>query len=158
MPQDRLQIVSFGPELTAALSNLFAEISADGEDRFFHPHPFTRQEAQRLCNNSGRDQYYALLRADRVLGYGMLRGWEEGFEIPSLGIFIRKEARGKGLGKLMMAHLHAAALFCGAVSIRLKVHQDNQVARKMYEELAYVFRENEGTQLVGYKTISTDAE
>src|SRR4051812_28243283 len=128
MPQDAIQIVPLAPELASALRDLFAEISADGEERFFHPHPFTQHEAQRLCSNSGRDHYYALLRADRVLSYGMLRGWEEGFEIPSLGLFIRKEARGKGLGKLMVAHLHAVALFRGAVSVRLKVHRDNQIA------------------------------
>jgi acetyltransferase-like isoleucine patch superfamily enzyme len=35
----------------------------------------------------------------------MLRGWDEGCEVPSLGIAVRTSAQGRGLGRLMMAHL-----------------------------------------------------
>lgn len=144
-----LEIVQLGPALQVALIDLFDEIRQSGDTVLFHPHPFTADEAARLCCAMGDDLYYALLVHDRILGYGMLRGWDAGYSVPSLGIIVRAEARGKGLGKLLMHHLHAAAQLRGAPRIRLKVYQQNDTARHMYEQLGYRFDEQEGEQLVG---------
>jgi len=145
-----LKIVRLVPGLREALSDLFAEIEANREITFFHPHPFSNLEAERLCNHTGSDHYCVILRSGRVLGYGMLRGWDAGYAIPSLGIYIRREARGKGLGKLLMLHLHTTALVSGAKRIRLKVHFKNEAARRLYEKLGYTFRASEGEHMIGF--------
>jgi ribosomal protein S18 acetylase RimI-like enzyme len=145
-----LEIVRLKPVLTSALAELFAEIYAAGDDRKFHPHPFTAAEAARLCSYEGPDIYAAMVVGDRVAGYGMLRGWEAGFAIPSLGIAISPSFRGRSLGRLMMLHLHAAAAVRGAEKVRLKVYRDNEPAKKLYESLGYVFDSEEGPQLVGH--------
>jgi len=44
----------------------------------------------------------------------MLRGWDEGYETPSLGIAVHPDARGLGLARTFMGFLHAAASFQGA--------------------------------------------
>jgi ribosomal protein S18 acetylase RimI-like enzyme len=49
-----------------------------------------------------------VLQGSRIVGYGMLRGWDEGYSVPSLGILVRAEACGQGIGKLLMEHLHLA--------------------------------------------------
>lgn len=152
--QPMLEIVCLRSALKEPLAALFAEIQQSGEAALFHPHPFTDAEAERLCNYTGNDQYYALLYGEHILGYGMLRGWDEGYKIPSLGIFIRAEVRGQGLGHLMMLHLHAAARLRGATRIRLKVYQHNHAARRMYEQFGYVFEDKEGEQLVGFYELS----
>lgn len=77
--------------------------------------------------------------------------------MPSLGIIVRREFRGKGLGALMMAHLHAAAYLAGAQQIRLKVYPDNTAAIRLYKRLGYRFAEEmENNQLVGYVTLTED--
>jgi ribosomal protein S18 acetylase RimI-like enzyme len=116
------------------LAELFASIDSD----YFHPHPFTRVEAERIVNYSGRDIY--LVHSDasgRPVAYGMLRGWDEGYTIPSLGIGVRSDAYGQGHGRRMMEALHAAARERGAPSIRLRVHPDNARARGLYDSLGY---------------------
>jgi ribosomal protein S18 acetylase RimI-like enzyme len=142
-----LTFCRLGPDLAPPLASFFAGLCARGEDRFFHPHPFTAEQADRLCRHDGRDLYYAAID-DEVLAYGMLRGWDAGYLVPSLGIAVHPAARGTGLAKSFMHFLHAAAARRGAPAVRLKVYPDNAAARRLYEGLGYRF-ENAGDQLVG---------
>ncbi len=137
------------PELAPALSRLFERLLAAGVDSFFHPHAFTTEEAVRLSRYAGKDLYYGLSIGDEMVGYGMLRGWDEGFQIPSLGIVIDPAYQGCGYGRLLMEFLHASARARGAERIRLKVHPENMRAIALYESLGYVFRGNEQGQMVG---------
>ena len=63
-------------------------------DKFFHPHPFTTEAARERAAYTGKDLYYVVIEGDEILGYGMLRGWDEGYEVPSLGIVIHPAHRG----------------------------------------------------------------
>jgi len=137
------------PELAAGLGELFLAI-AQGPDRtFFHPHPMTEGEAQKLCSCGGRDLYYAACQGNTVLAYGLLRGWDEGYEIPSLGIAIHPAARGQGLARPFMAFLHAAAKARGATKVRLTVYNENQRAVELYRRLGYAFETKNERELVG---------
>ena len=78
----------------------------------------------------------------------MLRGWDEGYAVPSLGIAVRTSAQGRGLGRLMMAHLHAEAGRRGATVVRLRVHPDNVRARRLYESLGYAYAGEDRGELV----------
>ncbi len=57
-----------------------------------------------------------------IVAYGMLRGWDEGYETPSLGIAVHSEWQARGVGRRMMEHLHQVARVRGAKRIRLKVY------------------------------------
>ena len=144
-----IEIVRLAPRNLAGLTEFFAEIAAAGEDRLFHPHPFTAEKAAELTEHRGEDLYYVATQGDRVLGYAMLRGWDEGYAVPSLGIAIAKSARGGGLARAVMLFLHAAARLRGAPSIRLKVYADNLPARKLYESLGYQFEPAGERELLG---------
>ena len=104
---------------------------------------------------SAADLYYVLVEANAVIGYGMLRGWSEGYEIPSLGIAIAPSARGQGLGRAFMHFLHAAARRRGSTKVRLRVDANNAAALTMYKSLGYVFDANEGPYLVGFIPLTT---
>ncbi len=119
------------------------------ETDFFHPHPFDDEAVERIIHRDGRDLYYILTNGEGVLGYGMLRGWDEGYAIPSLGIAIHPGARGRGLGKILMCFLHAAARLRGTKAIRLRVKRDNSKALKLYRDLGYIFHSEEDQYLVG---------
>ena len=119
----------------------------------FHPHPFTDTEANNRLSYQGKDLYYGMLIDKTMVGYGMLRGWDQGYQIPSLGIALHTDYRGLGLGKLLMEFLHKSAKVRRAPQIRLKVYKDNIVARSLYEKLGYQFSVEEGEQLVGYLTL-----
>lgn len=151
-----LEFRRLGPGLEGGLAAFFSDLRAAGDDRFFHPHPFTAEEAARICRYAGRDLYYAAV-ADRVLGYGLLRGWDEGYDVPSLGIAVHPAARGTGIARALMHFLHAAAAARGAPRVRLKVYPGNTAALRLYERLGYAFAGESNGQLVGALSLEARA-
>ena len=134
-----VEVRTAGAALAQPLGEFFESLKAAGEEAQFHPHPLDRAEAERRVRYDGRDLYYVLMDGGRVIGYGMLRGWDEGYDIPSLGIAVRPDERGKGLSKLLMLFLHAAARRRGAREVRLTVNPDNAIALRLYREIGYTF-------------------
>ena len=145
-----LEFRTLYPELQAALAEFFKALAKGDDASYFHPHPFTAEEAQQRCAYQGKDLYYVAIDGQKVLGYGMLRGWDEGFAVPSLGIALHPNARGTGLGGAFMQVLHAAARLRGAKRVRLKVHPENSRAVRLYERLGYQYENEADGQLVGY--------
>lgn len=151
----QLELRRPSPELSAPLARFFGDLGASGEAQRFHPHPFTPEAARERCAYAGKDVYCVAVAGEAVLGYGMLRGWDEGYAVPSLGIAIHADARGLGLGRAMMLYLHTEAARRGAERIRLKVYPDNTIAVTLYRSLGYEFEpELERGQLVGYKRLA----
>jgi ribosomal protein S18 acetylase RimI-like enzyme len=138
------------PELEPALVDFFITLRKEGADKYFHPHPLTPDEARQRCSYVGRDIYCVLTKKQKIIGYAMLRGWDAGFDTPSLGIALRQSAQGRGFADFLMKFLHATAREQGAKKIILKVHKDNLHARRLYERLGYTFIRNvTGEQLAG---------
>lgn len=138
------------PEFAGPLERFFDALDSAGDSKSFHPHPLTPEVARRIANHRGEDLYYVAINEDSVLAYGMLRGWEKGYDVPSLGIAVHPDFRGLGLGSAMMKFLHIAARIQGAKRIRLKVYPENSSAIRMYEGLGYKFSDDlEDGQLVG---------
>lgn len=125
-----------------------ADVFEDIDRTYFRPHPFTWSEAHRICERVGRDVYALLLDEGVPVAYGMLRGWDEGYTTPSLGIAVRSSVQGRGYGRRMMAELHAEARRRGAVDVRLRVHAGNVRARRLYESLGYRYAGEERGELV----------
>jgi ribosomal protein S18 acetylase RimI-like enzyme len=142
--------------LTAAdageLGRFFEEVAADGEaSGFFHPHPMTRPFAAELCGRLGslRDRYYGMWLGDRVVGYMMLRGWDEGYAAPSFGACTHPQLRDAGLGQLLLAHAIAETRAAGAGLLRLTVYADNARAVHVYRKFGFVFGPPRDGKLVG---------
>lgn len=145
------------PRHVKALSRLFADISANGDDSTFHPHPLTEEEAYKICRAQGLDCYFVAISAGEILAYGMLRGWDEGFKEPSLGLAIHPCHQRKGLGRRMATYLIDAARHRGADSIRLTVYTSNAGAVSLYNQLGFTLTHvNEG-KLLGRLNLSATA-
>ena len=138
------------PKHLADLSKIFSAISCDPTARNFHPHSFTVEYAKNIVAYQGRDLYLGAFDTSGMIGYGMLRGWDAGYEVPSLGIYLVPTSRGRGLSKTFMSEMHSHAFENGALRIRLKVYSTNVAARRLYEQLGYIFEPEEAGQLVGY--------
>jgi ribosomal protein S18 acetylase RimI-like enzyme len=140
---------SLGPGDLDAILDLFASILEDPERKAFRPHGFGHADAARIARYDGRDLYAGGFVGSRLVAYGMLRGWDEGFEIPSLGLYVRSDQRGRGTGRWMLERLHAHAAGRGAHSVRLTVDRDNDRAIRLYEAIGYSFRALDPDRLVG---------
>ena len=140
-----------------ALGELFDELREDPASVHFHPHPFTEEAAKRIAERTGirRDAYFGAFQAGRLVGYGMLRGWDEGYEIPSFGVAVRIQARGMGIGRRLLRHAISIARRRRAPSVMLKVHPANANARVLYETEGFIFDPAplEGGQIKGLLTL-----
>ncbi len=144
-----MEIVEPAIKHQEALGSFFQLLVKSGDDRFFHPHPLTTEAAGTICQYSGKD-YYCLLMTDQdVVAYGMLRGWDEGFEVPSLGIAVSPRYRSIGAGRALMEFLHVVAKLRRCSQVMLKVSEDNFVAAALYQSLGYEFDGRTDGMLVG---------
>lgn len=135
------------------LIEFFSAIEADSEViEYFRPHDFDRATAEEICEptRTGGDEYFAAFEGERIVGYGMLRGWSEGYVVPAFGVSVRPGQRGKGIGRALLEWAIDRARERGVGEIMLKVSDDNTAARHLYESKGFEFSgERMNGQLVG---------
>ncbi len=149
-----IEIEKLRPEHLECLTDFFKEIDAPEYRKDFLPHPFSAEHAKLICNYKGRDLYFSILMDRKeMIGYGMLRGWDEGYEVPSIGLCILKKYQGIGLGKLLLNFLETVSRLQGCDKTMLKVKKDNQAAKSLYESQRYVFKEYNEEFLIGFKKL-----
>jgi ribosomal protein S18 acetylase RimI-like enzyme len=141
-----VKFVRLSPELEAPFAVFLKRLLENGDEAFFSPHPFTDKEAKRLAHYQGKDYYCVALEESRVAGYGILRGWDEGYARPSLGIAVHPDERRKGHAEKIMAHLHDEARKRQAREVRLRVKKDNARAVALYKKLGYRMAEDKDPQ------------
>ena len=120
-----------------ALAAFFADNNRADIVQNFHPFPLDAASAHTLCNHAGRDRYFAHFENNAILGLAMLRGWDDGFAIPSFGILVHREHAGRGSGRAHTAHALAIAREMHAPRVRLTVHRENTRAVQLYEHAGF---------------------
>ena len=81
----------------------------------------------------------------------MLRGWDEGYAVPSFGVYVHQSARRQGVAAALLNWAIEAANTRGAEQVMLKVYESNASARVVYEKAGFTFTERtaDGHQLIG---------
>jgi ribosomal protein S18 acetylase RimI-like enzyme len=136
----------------APLGQFFEALAADLETaRFFHPHPLTIAYATELCArvSSCRDLYFVARWRGQIAGYSLLRGWDEGYAIPSVGVCVHPALRNAGLGHVLMAHAVEQSRAAGAPRLRLSVYRENERGRHVWAKFGYVFSDKNEHELLG---------
>lgn len=153
MSRPKIEIVLARHVEAASLAEFFRDLQAAGDEEYFHPHPLTAEHAGWVVAYRGEDLYCAVLEGGVIVAYGMLRGWDEGYEIPSVAVAVHPQHRRSGHARLLMDFLEAAAKRRAAPKIRLKVYPHNKSAHRLYVALGYKFAGEESGQLVGLKSL-----
>ncbi len=95
-----------------------------------------------LLNDPTLGAYYLALVGDEVVGYcGLTYGFdaEVGGRLGLVtDLYLRPEARGKGLGRQMVDQLVLIAVAAGLRSIELAVIEGNQRAERLYSSAGFV--------------------
>jgi ribosomal protein S18 acetylase RimI-like enzyme len=131
------------------LAALFERNRAAGVAETFDPFPLTAEQARRIAVEPRQDAYFLATLDGREVGLSMLRGFDEGYEMPSFGVFIDHESQGRGLGRALTAWTLAAARERGCGAVRLSVYADNPAALAIYASLGFVEREREAVTRAG---------
>lgn len=128
--------------------------------RFFHPFGFDPETVAAVISNQRQDVLMGVYWQERMAGFFMLRGWDEGYETPAFGILIDEEYRGCGLE---MLSLEAAKIICrlrGASRLMIKMHPENISAKGVARKTGFVQSgvETESGNLIYHFDIPTRKE
>jgi glycosyltransferase involved in cell wall biosynthesis/GNAT superfamily N-acetyltransferase len=98
----------------------------------FHPFPMTSDSAEEIALRAGNDRYFGAFVRGRLVGLSMLRGWEDGFDVPSFGIVVDRTSHGQGIGSVLTDFTLDRAPWFGCEQVRLSVYASNEQAHRMY--------------------------
>jgi ribosomal protein S18 acetylase RimI-like enzyme len=126
------------PADEACLGRFFSENNVPAVVRQFHPFALTCEKARAITCNPGRDLYYGAFYGNRMVGFTMLRGWDEGYSVPSFGILVDLKFHGRGLGEKLTAFTIGEARRLGCPRVRLTVYASNASALQFYMTQGFV--------------------
>lgn len=125
-----------------ALAVLFRENDIPSVTKHFHPFALSQESARSLVALDGRDRYFGAFSSATCLGMSMLRGLDEGFEAPSLGILVHHAFTRRGIGSHLLDFTIAEAMREGCDRIRLTVYASNVGAHTLYLSRGFVEHES----------------
>ncbi len=109
--------------------------------KYFIPFSFDLKTIKKILSKLSDDMFFGVYSNEELVGFYMLRGFDEGYDVPSYGVWISEKYSGLGLSKFTLQH---AITFCKINKIKklmLKVHPDNILAKNIYESFGFI---NEG--------------
>ena len=134
---DDLIIKKLNSENAEELSGLLK-----GEDKeyskYFIPFDFDFQTILHILVNLQKDSFWGIYTGDKLVGFYMLRGFDKGYDVPSYGVWISKIFAGNGLSKLTLQHAISYCRINHIKEIMLKVHPENFIAKKIYEDFGFM--------------------
>ena len=131
------------PAHADALVDLFVRNSVFAITENFDPFPLSSSEARRIADEPGGDAYYVAQSNGRVVAFSMLRGFDQGYEVPSFGIFVDREYHGLGIGRQLTMWTIEQARLRGCPAIRLSVYSANTAAETLYKSIGFSVRARE---------------
>ena len=120
------------PQVSAMLRSQQSEYA-----RFFHPFGFDELTVSRVLSESRSDVYTGVFLRGQLVVFFMLRGWDEGFEIPAFGILVDEKHRGRGLEMLSLETAKVICKLRGAPRMMLKMHPENISAKGVARKIGF---------------------
>lgn len=115
------------PQLSALLSAQCSEYR-----KHFQPFGFDEDTIRGVLMRARSDVFWGFYRGDSLIGYFMVRGWDEGYEVPVLGVLIDEAHRNYGLMTLTVELSKVICRLRGATRIMYKAHRDNVPAKSAH--------------------------
>jgi len=119
------------------LADLFEHNRVPVVSDSFDPFPLTADEARRIALKPRQDAYFVASVKGGLIAMSMLRGFDEGFEVPSFGIFVDHRHHGKGIGRRLTVWTVDEARNRGYPAVRLSVYASNVGALGLYRSLGF---------------------
>jgi ribosomal protein S18 acetylase RimI-like enzyme len=127
-----------GPHDAGSLGALFEANDIPGVVDHFDPFPLTHAIAAELTDPGRKDRFYGAFLEDRLVGFSMLRGWDEGYEVPSFGVLVDRVHYGSGIGSRLTDFTLEQARALSSPRVRLSVYGTNERAYAMYARKGFV--------------------
>ncbi len=132
-----LEIVPLEPRDAAGLSEML-RAQPCVYTRFFTPFGFAEESILRVLADQGQDVYMGVYWLDRIIGFFMLRGWNEGYETPAFGIVVDETFRGFGVEMLSLETAKVICKLRGATRLMFKMHPENISVRAVARKTGFI--------------------
>lgn len=120
------------------INDFFDAMGAESR-ALFNRRDYNRRGVLKFCARPDASRRYILALADGVMaGYFFFLDWDTG--VPELGLAVREELRGMGIGTYLTAEAQRLAAECGKGGLRLSTHVANLRAQTLYETAGFVCR------------------
>ena len=122
----------------AATLSIWLRAQPPAYARFFRPFGYDEASIATALAQTGQDIFTGLFWDQQLVGFFMLRGWNEGYEVPAFGILIDERYRGYGLE---MAALDTAKVICrlrNVSRLMIKMHPDNISAKGVARKTGFI--------------------
>lgn len=128
------------PLKTADAPALCSLLSSQNSDyaQFFRPFNFNQATIYHLLFNAELDVFMGMFWKGRLAGFFMLRGWDEGYEVPAYGALIDEAHSGYGLATLSLRMAKTICKLRRSPKVMLKVHPANTRAKRLFERAGFV--------------------
>jgi ribosomal protein S18 acetylase RimI-like enzyme len=133
------------------LRMLFSDNCVPAVTAAFDPFELTAEAARRIALEPRRDEYFVARGPDGLVAMSMLRGFDEGFEVPSFGVFVDHRHHGEGIGRRLTTWTVEEARRRGHPAVRLSVYASNVGALGLYRSLGFEERERNPVARAGGK-------
>jgi len=150
-----VEIKELQSEQASTLSALILNAPKD-YSKYFVPFSFEEDSINKIISNAVNDKYFGIFINDDLAGFYMLRGFDEGYDIPSYGIWISDKYSGLGLSKLTLQHAISFCKLNGLKKIMLKVHPEHTIAKNIYENFGFKQQgfDEKNSNLIYYKSLN----
>lgn len=132
-----LEIKKIDASYAQELSELLLQSGTD-YSKYFIPFSFDFESVSKVLSKAVKDMFYGIFASNKLVGFYMLRGWDEGYEIPSYGVWVSPDFSSKGLSRLTLQHAITVCRINSIKKLMLKVHPENLIAKKIYEDFGFI--------------------
>jgi RimJ/RimL family protein N-acetyltransferase len=124
--------------------------------KHFTPFEFSIESLTLILSKAKKDKYFGIFCSEELAGFYMLRGFDDGFEIPAYGVWISSKFSNKGLSKLTLYHAFSFCKINNIKTLMLKVHPDNKIAKSLYESLGFIMIgiDEKNANIIYHKSLS----
>ena len=123
-------------EADAPLFDTFFSALGPESRALFNRRDYNKRRALRACKTPDeKSEYYVAEGQGRILGYVFLLEADSG--VPELGLCVRDDCQGRGLGRALCAFAIATAKARGKGGLVLTTHTANLRAQVLYESLGF---------------------
>ncbi len=136
MKKNSLEIIELTTESASILSKKLLEENKEYIKHFI-PFDFSESVVRNILSLKKSDKYFGLFLNKELVGFYMLRGFDEGYDTPAYGVWISSEYSNKGLSTLTLYHAFSFCRINKIKTLMLKVHPDNSIAKNLYEKFGF---------------------
>lgn len=96
-------------------------------------------ELAQVIDQTQKDQFWTLTHNNKISGIYFLTGLDEGYAVPSFGLYVKSEYSNRGIGSEALNHAVATVQNLGLRKMMLKVSHENIHANNMYKKKGFKF-------------------